>query len=76
MFSALTYVFCDLDERAGSADKKNTKTETSSGESQTGQRGPTSPPGAGIPDNPFDFSAMTGLLNVQYLLLPLIVSSI
>ncbi|KAG6651456.1 ankyrin repeat domain-containing protein 2B [Carya illinoinensis] len=50
-------------ERAGSADKKNTKTETSSGESQTGQRGPTSPPGAGIPDNPFDFSAMTGLLN-------------
>lgn len=67
-------------EKAGSIDKKNTNTETSSGESQTA-RGPTSSPGAGIPgntfgipDNTFDLSAMSGLLDVQYLLLLLIVS--
>ncbi|XP_041012600.1 ankyrin repeat domain-containing protein 2B-like [Juglans microcarpa x Juglans regia] len=51
------------DEKAGSTESKVTKSETSSGEAQPGQRTATSPPGAGVPPNPFDFSAMSGLLN-------------
>lgn len=51
------------DEKAGSAENKNSKSETSSGEAQSEQRRDASPPGAGFPANPFDFSAMTGLLN-------------
>lgn len=57
-----------LDEKTGSAE--NSKSDSSSGESHSGQRGAAaaaSVPGAGLPTNPFDFSAMTGLLNVLYL---------
>ncbi|RVW48301.1 Ankyrin repeat domain-containing protein 2A [Vitis vinifera] len=53
-----------LDEKTGSAE--NSKSDSSSGESHSGQRGAAaaaSVPGAGLPTNPFDFSAMTGLLN-------------
>ncbi|CAK9177876.1 unnamed protein product [Ilex paraguariensis] len=42
--------------------EKNNTSESSSVERQSGQRGATSTPGDGFP-NPFDFSAMTGLLN-------------
>ncbi|XP_034681499.1 ankyrin repeat domain-containing protein 2B-like isoform X1 [Vitis riparia] len=52
------------DEKTGSAE--NSKSDSSSGESHSGQRGAAaaaSVPGAGLPTNPFDFSAMTGLLN-------------
>uniref|UniRef100_A0A7N0U5H4 STI1/HOP DP domain-containing protein n=1 Tax=Kalanchoe fedtschenkoi TaxID=63787 RepID=A0A7N0U5H4_KALFE len=48
---------------AGSSEKTDAKTESSSSETNPGQ-GRTSPPlGAGFPADPFDFSAMTGLLN-------------
>ncbi|XP_065852593.1 ankyrin repeat domain-containing protein 2B-like [Euphorbia lathyris] len=50
------------DEKTSSTD--NSKSKSSSGESQSGQgRSPPPPPGAGFAPNPFDFSAMTGLLN-------------
>lgn len=50
-----------------SAENKNSTSETSSVEPHSGQRRTAPAPGAGIPANPFDFSAMTGLLNVFYL---------
>lgn len=46
-----------------SAENKNSTSETSSVEPHSGQRRTAPAPGAGIPANPFDFSAMTGLLN-------------
>ncbi|CAM8935544.1 unnamed protein product [Rhodiola kirilowii] len=47
----------------GSSEKTDAKTESSSVETNPGQ-GRTPPPlGAGFPADPFDFSAMTGLLN-------------
>ncbi|KAJ1420562.1 Ankyrin repeat [Sesbania bispinosa] len=50
------------DDKAGSAENKNSKDETSSKDSPAGQR--TAPgPATGLPPNPFDFSAMSGLLN-------------
>ncbi|XP_047308532.1 ankyrin repeat domain-containing protein 2B-like [Impatiens glandulifera] len=41
---------------------QNVKSETSSSEAQSGQRRPT-PAAEAFPQNPFDFSAMSGLLN-------------
>ncbi|KAJ9153286.1 hypothetical protein P3X46_026742 [Hevea brasiliensis] len=50
-------------EKTGSTETKIPKSETSSGESQSGQgRSPPSS-GPGFPPNVFDFSAMSGLLN-------------
>ncbi|EXB40465.1 Ankyrin repeat domain-containing protein 2 [Morus notabilis] len=51
------------DEKQASPEKKVEKSETSSAESETGQSGPGSVPGSGFAPNPFDFSAMSGLLN-------------
>lgn len=45
------------------SENKSSKTEETSAEAQAGQRRTTSGAGAEIPQNPFDFSAMTGLLN-------------
>lgn len=56
-----------LDEKAGSAENKNTKDEASS--NATPGPGTGFPPGTGFQANPFDFSAMSGLLNVSYFLL-------
>ncbi|CAL0310979.1 unnamed protein product [Lupinus luteus] len=50
------------DVKVGAADKKNTKDETPSADPSTGQRA-TSAPSTGFPSNPFDFSAMSGLLD-------------
>ncbi|XP_052191970.1 ankyrin repeat domain-containing protein 2B isoform X2 [Diospyros lotus] len=50
------------DEKIGAAESKSPKSESSSVDTQMGQRRPTSA-GAGLAANPFDFSAMTGLLN-------------
>nr|AFK38221.1 unknown [Medicago truncatula] len=49
------------DEKAGSAENKNTKDEASS--NATPGPGTGFPPGTGFQANPFDFSAMSGLLN-------------
>ncbi|KAH7518214.1 hypothetical protein FEM48_Zijuj09G0147800 [Ziziphus jujuba var. spinosa] len=51
------------DEKSGSTENKIANSESSSGESPSAQRRASSLPGAGFPANPFDFSAMTGLLN-------------
>ncbi|KAF5947092.1 hypothetical protein HYC85_017320 [Camellia sinensis] len=48
-------------EKSGTAENKSPKSESSSMDTQSGQ-GPT-PTGAGFSASPFDFSAMTGLLN-------------
>ncbi|XP_043705430.1 ankyrin repeat domain-containing protein 2A-like isoform X1 [Telopea speciosissima] len=48
------------EENFGSSEGKS---ETSSVEPQSGQSRAASGPAAGFPSNPFDFSAMTGLLN-------------
>ncbi|GMP64569.1 hypothetical protein CsSME_00025789 [Camellia sinensis var. sinensis] len=48
-------------EKIGTAENKSPKSESSSMDTQSGQ-GPT-PTGAGFSASPFDFSAMTGLLN-------------
>ncbi|KAJ1416995.1 Ankyrin repeat [Sesbania bispinosa] len=50
------------DDKAGSAENKNSKDETSSKDSPAGQRSAPGP-ATGLPPNPFDFSAMSGLLN-------------
>ncbi|CAK9160287.1 unnamed protein product [Ilex paraguariensis] len=53
------------EEKAGITEKNNASesvSEATSAETQSGQRRATSTPGAGIA-NPFDFSAMAGLLN-------------
>ncbi|TKY49875.1 Ankyrin repeat domain-containing protein 2 [Spatholobus suberectus] len=50
------------DDKAGTAENKTSKDETSSKDSPAGQRA-TSGPATGFPGNPFDFSAMSGLLN-------------
>ncbi|XP_027330234.1 ankyrin repeat domain-containing protein 2B-like isoform X1 [Abrus precatorius] len=50
------------DDKAGTAENKTSKDETSPKDSQAGQRA-TSGPATGFPGNPFDFSAMSGLLN-------------
>ncbi|XP_028064179.1 ankyrin repeat domain-containing protein 2B-like [Camellia sinensis] len=52
---------CSADEKIGTAENKSPKSESSSMDTQSGQ-GPT-PTGAGFSASPFDFSAMTGLLN-------------
>uniref|UniRef100_A0A1D1XT00 Ankyrin repeat domain-containing protein 2 n=1 Tax=Anthurium amnicola TaxID=1678845 RepID=A0A1D1XT00_9ARAE len=49
------------DENPAPAQSKNAKTEESSVEPQATRR--TTPPMTGIPGNPFDFSALQGLLN-------------
>uniref|UniRef100_A0A5B6ZLC9 Putative ankyrin repeat domain-containing protein 2 isoform X1 n=1 Tax=Davidia involucrata TaxID=16924 RepID=A0A5B6ZLC9_DAVIN len=54
---------CSPDEKTGQAENKNSKSESTSVETQSGQRRATSAPDAGFPANPFDFSAMSGLLN-------------
>ncbi|KAF8398631.1 hypothetical protein HHK36_017562 [Tetracentron sinense] len=51
------------EERSGSEESKIFKSETFSGESESGQRRAATGPEAGFPANPFDFSAMSGLLN-------------
>ncbi|KAF8406787.1 hypothetical protein HHK36_008879 [Tetracentron sinense] len=57
-------MYCPFpEEKSGSVENKNSKSETSSVEQQTGQRGPDPGSQAGFPANPFDFSAMSGLLN-------------
>lgn len=61
-------IICYLDEKQASPEKKVEKSETSSAESETGQSGPGSVPGSGFAPNPFDFSAMSGLLNVCYVM--------
>ncbi|GMP37181.1 hypothetical protein CsSME_00008987 [Camellia sinensis var. sinensis] len=53
---------CSPDEKIVTTESKSPKSESSSVDTQTGQRRPTSA-GAGFAANPFDFSAMTGLLN-------------
>ncbi|KAF5751771.1 ankyrin repeat domain-containing protein 2 [Tripterygium wilfordii] len=50
------------DEKSGPMESKSTS-EMGSAESQDGQTGSASSMGAGFLPNPFDFSAMTGLLN-------------
>ncbi|NMR85133.1 hypothetical protein HKB06_04930, partial [Vibrio parahaemolyticus] len=55
------------DDKAGTEESKTSKDETSSKDSPAEQRatatfGPRPGP-AGLPGNPFDFSAMSGLLN-------------
>lgn len=59
-FLLLTITVCITDEKLPS-ENKGFKSE-SSGEPQAGQQRTAS--GAGVPPNPFDFSAMSGLLNV------------
>ncbi|XLS75847.1 hypothetical protein HN51_032712 [Arachis hypogaea] len=54
--------FVCLDDKAAATENKNSKDETSSKDSQGGQRA-TSGSAPGFPPNPFDFSAMSGLLN-------------
>ncbi|XP_040870464.1 ankyrin repeat domain-containing protein 2B-like isoform X3 [Glycine max] len=53
------------DDKAGTAENKASKDETSSKDSPAAQRATTatSGPATGFPGNPFDFSAMSGLLN-------------
>lgn len=58
------YIF--LDDKTGTAENKNPKDETSSANPSGGQRA-ASATATGFPDNPFDFSAMSGLLNVCHL---------
>ncbi|KAL6963550.1 hypothetical protein U1Q18_034561 [Sarracenia purpurea var. burkii] len=50
------------DKKNGTAEIKTPESESTSVGTQSGQRRSTST-GAGFPANPFDFSAMTGLLN-------------
>lgn len=53
------------DEKAVSANSRSDKSEQSSNEPQVKQK--TSPsPAMGIPGSPFDFSALSGVLNVFY----------
>ncbi|XP_077216431.1 ankyrin repeat domain-containing protein 2B-like [Tasmannia lanceolata] len=51
------------DEKSSSTENKSSKTEASSVDPQTGRRRAASGAGPGFPANPFDFSAMSGLLN-------------
>uniref|UniRef100_A0A803NH40 STI1/HOP DP domain-containing protein n=1 Tax=Cannabis sativa TaxID=3483 RepID=A0A803NH40_CANSA len=51
------------DEKPASPQSTVPKSETSAGESQTGESRASPIPGVDAPPNPFDFSAMTGLLN-------------
>ncbi|KAL5724535.1 Ankyrin repeat domain-containing protein 2B [Ranunculus cassubicifolius] len=53
----------DNSAAAGSANNKVTKSESSTGEPQSRQSSAPSEQGAGFAPNPFDFSAMSGLLN-------------
>ncbi|OIW13266.1 hypothetical protein TanjilG_25745 [Lupinus angustifolius] len=50
------------DVKVGVAENKNPKDETSSADPSTGQRA-ASAPSTGFPPNPFDFSAMSGLVD-------------
>ncbi|KAJ7955466.1 Ankyrin repeat domain-containing protein 2 [Quillaja saponaria] len=52
-----------LDDKAGSTENKVSKTETTSGEQQSEQRRDSTAAATELPAHPFDFSAMTGLLN-------------
>lgn len=63
-YQSLMYIVYSLDEKPASAENTVPKSETSSGESQTEQSRLSPIPGTEFPANPFDFSAMTGLLNV------------
>lgn len=65
-----THVKIFLDDKAGTAESKNSKDETSSKDSQAGQRA-ASGRATGFPANPFHLSAMSGLLNVCHCLLSL-----
>ena len=56
-------IFSFPDEKSGSSENKKAS-ESASTEAQTGETRKTSAAGAGL-QNPFDFSAMTGLLNVR-----------
>lgn len=51
------------DVPAGAQEPKSSATEASSEQPQSGQSTSSPAPGAAIPPNPFDFSAMSGLLN-------------
>ncbi|XP_059647335.1 ankyrin repeat domain-containing protein 2A-like [Cornus florida] len=51
------------DEKTSPAENMKAKSESTSLETQSGQRTATGAPEAGFPGNPFDFSAMAGLLN-------------
>ncbi|WVY99317.1 hypothetical protein V8G54_025387 [Vigna mungo] len=57
-----THVEIFLDDKAGTAENKPSKEETSSKDSPAGPTA-ASGPAAGFPNNPFDFSGMAGLLN-------------
>lgn len=58
------YVVYLLDEKPGMTENKASKSETPAVE-QSEEARVSSIPGAGFPGNPFDFSAMSGLLNVH-----------
>lgn len=64
----ICYPFAD--EKTASSDNEKTKSETTSAEQQPDKsKSPSASPHEGeFPPNPFDFSAMTGLLNVGRLL--------
>ena len=50
------------DKKSGPAENTS---ESSSVETQSGPSRATAAPGTGMPTNPFDFSAVAGLLNVR-----------
>ncbi|KAJ8767062.1 hypothetical protein K2173_012576 [Erythroxylum novogranatense] len=50
-------------DKTGSSKGPISKPESSTRDSKSGQKGDPPSPGVGFPSNPFDFSAMTGLLN-------------
>ncbi|KAK7259839.1 hypothetical protein RIF29_25454 [Crotalaria pallida] len=60
----LSHIICGTRtyDKVGRAENKNASDETSSADSSTGQRA-ASATATGFPPNPFDFSAMSGLLN-------------
>lgn len=60
-------VFIYLPDDKPSSAKKSSNPESSSVNPQAGNRGPSSQPGAPFA-NPFDFSALSGLLDVLYIL--------
>jgi len=66
IFLDVSAVMASQEKKSNGSDSKGTKVETSSSESQStmssGERRAASNPGTGAP-NPFDFSAMSSLLN-------------
>jgi len=55
-------MFLDVD--TDPQEPKSSKVAASSDEPQVGQKTAFTAPGVAFPGNPFDFSAMSGLLNV------------